>query len=65
MKKIQEISCLASSMSSEFSLITAKINIHLDGIENLQKSLTGLEDQLHEMIQSDDFPAASRRQKTQ
>lgn len=52
-------------MSSEFSLITAKINIHLDGIENLQKSLTGLEDQLHEMIQSDDFPAASRRQKTQ
>ena len=43
--KLQEISCLASSMPSEFSLINTKIKIHLNGIENFQKSLNGLEEQ--------------------
>jgi transposase len=48
-------------MPSEFSLIITKIKFHLDGIESFQKSLKGLEVQLHDMIQSDDFPIASRQ----
>lgn len=59
--KLQEISRLASSMPSEFSLINTKINIYLDGIENFQKNLEGIEKQIHDMIHSDDFPAASRQ----
>jgi transposase len=59
--KLQEISQLASSMPSEFSLIITKIKFHLDGIESFQKSLKGLEVQLHDMIQSADFPVASRQ----
>lgn len=59
--KLFEISRLASSMPAEFSLITTKIKIHLDGIESFQKSLQGIEEQLHEMIQSVDFPPAFRQ----
>ena len=60
-KHLLEISQLASVMPFEFSLITTKIKIHIDGIQSFQNSLKSIEAQLHEMIQSDDFPSASRQ----
>jgi transposase len=59
--KLLEISQLASSMPSEFSSINTKIKIHLDGIESFQKNLKSLEEQIHDIIQSEDFPASSRK----
>jgi len=56
-----DIAQLASSMPSEFSLIDSKIKIHLDGIESFQKSLQDIEEQLQTMIESADFPVASRQ----
>lgn len=56
-----EIAQLASSMPSEFALIDSKIKIHLDGIESFQKSLQDIEKQLQTMIESADFPVASRQ----
>lgn len=60
-KALLEISELASSMPGEFSMIDSKIKIHLDGIESFQKSIQNIENQIHAMIQSPDFPADSRQ----
>lgn len=60
-KQLQECAQLASSMPQEFSLLDAKIKVHIDGIENMQTSLNGIEAQIHTMIESDQFPASARR----
>ena len=60
--KLFEIAALADSMPSNFSVLSVKIQFHLDGIENLQNSLDGIAKKLHEMIESDDFPAKVRKQ---
>lgn len=59
--KLLEISSLAQSMPSDFSVLSMKINFHLDGIENLQNSLKGIESKLREMVDSSDFPERIRK----
>ncbi|SHK24178.1 Transposase, partial [Geosporobacter subterraneus DSM 17957] len=56
-----DLAKLAQSMPMDFSVLSMKIKFHLDGIENLQNSLSGIENQLHAMIQSSDFPAKARK----
>lgn len=58
--KLFEISSLAKSMPSDFSILSVKIKFHLDSIESLQKNLNGIEDKLHEMIDSSEFPEKIR-----
>lgn len=60
--KLLELATLAKSMPADFSVLSMKIQFHLDGIQNLQNSLAGIEKKLHEMIDSEDFPAKIRRQ---
>ena len=60
-EKLFEISSLAKSMPSDFSVLSMKIKFHLDGIENLQASLKGIEDKLHEMVASTEFPEKIRK----
>ena len=60
--KLFELSSLADSMPSEFSILSLKISFHLDGIENLQHSLDGIESKLLDMIASSEFPDRFRRQ---
>ena len=59
--KLLEISSLAQSMPSDFSVLSMKIHFHLDGIENLQNSLKGIESKLREMVDSSDFPEKIRK----
>lgn len=59
--KLLEISLLAQSMPSDFSVLSMKIHFHLDGIENLQTTLKGIEDKLHEMVTSIEFPETIRK----
>lgn len=59
--KLFEIATLSKSMPNDFSILSMKIKYHLDGIENLQNSLKSIEDQLHQMIDSADFPDKVRR----
>lgn len=58
--QLRECAQLASSMPHEFALLDAKIKVHIDGIENMQTSLNGIEKQIHAMIESDQFPANAR-----
>lgn len=60
-RKLQECAQLSSSMPSEFSLLDAKINVHIDGIESIQASINGIEAQIHKMIESNEFPVEARR----
>ncbi|NDL68875.1 IS110 family transposase [Anaerotalea alkaliphila] len=55
-----EISQLALSMPMSFSILSNKIRLHLDGIQNLQNSLDGLLLQLREMIAAPEFPQKER-----
>lgn len=59
--KLFEIATLSKSMPNDFSILSMKIKYHLDGIENLQNSLKSIEDQLHQMIDSAEFPEKVRR----
>ena len=58
---LRDCSQLASSMPSEFSLLDAKIRLHISNIENMQISLDGVEVHLHTMIESKQFPAIAKR----
>lgn len=60
-KKLQECAQLTSFMPSEFSLLDAKIKVHIDSIESIQTSLNGIEAQIHTMIDSEQFPVEARR----
>lgn len=60
-KKLQECAQLTSFMPSEFSLLDAKIKVHIDSIESIQISLNGIEAQIHTMIESEQFPVEARR----
>lgn len=58
---LKDCAQLASSMPHEFSLLDAKIKVHIDGIENMQASLEGIVAQIHAMIDSELFPADAKR----
>ena len=58
---LRDCSQLASSMPSEFSLLDAKIKLHISNIENMQTSLDGVEKHIHTMIESKQFPAKAKR----
>lgn len=47
---------LCLSMPMEFSILSRKIQYHLDGIETFQANLEGLKDELAGMISNVDFP---------
>jgi len=57
---LRDCSQLASSMPSEFSLLDAKIKLHISNIENMQTSLDGVEVHIHTMIESKQFPAIAK-----
>lgn len=59
--KLFEIATLSKSMPNDFSILSMKIKYHLDGIENLQNSLKSIENQLHQMIDSAEFPEKVRK----
>lgn len=59
--QLKDCAQLASSMPHEFSLLDAKIKVHIDGIENIQSSLDGIVAQIHAMIESKLFPTNVKR----
>ncbi|AGA68050.1 transposase [Desulfitobacterium dichloroeliminans LMG P-21439] len=58
---LKDCAQLASSMPHEFSLLDAKIKVHIDGIKSMQASLDGIVKQIHAMIDSELFPADAKR----
>lgn len=58
---LQDCAQLASSMPCEFSLLDTKIKVHIDGIESMQSSLNEIEEQVHAITRSEQFPAKARR----
>lgn len=59
--QLKDCAQLASSMPQEFSLLDAKIKVHIDGIQSLQASLDGVVTQIHAMIDAELFPADAKR----
>lgn len=58
-KKVAKLVAMAQlclSMPMEFSILSRKIQYHLDGIETFQANLEGLKDELAGMISNVDFP---------
>jgi len=58
--KLVEMAQLCLSMPMEFSILSRKIQYHLDGIETFQNNLVGLKEQLAGMISDVDFPKTVR-----
>jgi len=59
--RLFEIASLAKSMPSDFSVLSIKIKFHLDSIDSLLTNLKGIEDKIHEMIDSAEFPDKFRK----
>ncbi|WP_373482737.1 IS110 family transposase [Acetobacterium sp.] len=58
--KLVEMAQLCLSMPLEFSILSRKIQFHLDGIEMFQNNQVGLKEQLVGMISDVDFPKTVR-----
>jgi hypothetical protein len=58
--KLVEMAQLCLSMPMEFSILSRKIQYHLDGIEMFQNNQVGLKEQLAVMISDADFPKKVR-----
>ena len=58
--KLVDMAHLCLSMPMEFSILSHKIQYHLDGIDTFQANLEGLKEQLAAMISSEVFPAKVR-----
>ena len=58
--KLVEMAQLCLSMPMEFSILSRKIQFHLDGIEMFQNNQVGLKEQLIGMVSDVDFPKTVR-----
>jgi transposase len=58
--KLVEMAQLCLSMPMEFSILSRKIQFHLDGIEMFQNNQVGLKEQLVGMVSDVDFPKTVR-----
>lgn len=58
--KLLDMAHLCLSMPMDFSILSIKIQYHLDGIETFLANLDGLKEQMTAMISGADFPAKIR-----